>query len=54
MLREAPEIEVATVAKNSREQVRVRLNEYRGNHYVDLRVFTPFGMTTPRARQKRV
>ncbi len=42
-MREAPEIEVATLAKNSREQIRIRLNEYRGAHYADVRVFTPFG-----------
>ncbi len=40
---DAPEIEVATLAKNSREQIRIRLNEYRGAYYADVRVFMPFG-----------
>jgi hypothetical protein len=33
---------VATIQKNASEEVRVRLNEYRGSHFVDLRVFTSF------------
>ncbi len=33
------EILVATIAKNSREEFRLRLAEYHGKHYADLRVF---------------
>jgi hypothetical protein len=34
-----PETPIATITKNSTENLCVRLNEYRGSFFVDLRVF---------------
>ncbi len=43
MLRDTPEIEVASIRKNSSDEVRLRLNEYRGSHFLDIRVFSQWG-----------
>lgn len=42
-MRDASEIDIATVPKNSREEVRIRLSEYHGKPFVDLRIFAEFG-----------
>lgn len=34
---------VATVPKNSREELRVRIAEYRGHTYADVRLFAGMG-----------
>ena len=34
---------IATVPKNSREEVRVALSEFRGAAFVDLRIFADMG-----------
>lgn len=34
---------IAEIAKNSTEHVRVNLDEFRGTHVVDVRVFTAYG-----------
>ena len=39
---DATETLVAVVEKNTTEEVRVRIAEWRGSNFVDLRVFTEF------------
>ena len=43
MSRETSEAPLAIISKNGREQVQVRLGEYRGSHFVDVRIFAPYG-----------
>lgn len=31
---------IATIPKNTLDEVRVSLSEYKGHHYLDIRVFT--------------
>lgn len=33
---------VATIGKNSREEIRVTLDEFKGAQLVDIRIFAPF------------
>ncbi|MBQ0820986.1 hypothetical protein KBI52_12290 [Microvirga sp. HBU67558] len=47
MQRETPETIIATIPKNGSEEIRVRLNEYRRDYYVDLRVFAAFKSDDP-------
>ncbi len=42
-MRDASSIDVATVPKNSREEIRVRLVTYHGVPCIDVRVFSEFG-----------
>ena len=35
-------MEIATIKKNARDEVRVALREYEGHAYVDIRIFTEY------------
>jgi Transcriptional Coactivator p15 (PC4) len=37
--REPLDLHIATVTKNSREEIRVSLKEYKGTRFLDLRIF---------------
>ncbi len=45
---------VATIGKNSLEEVRVTFNEYRGSHLLDVRIFSAFAGDEKRATKKGV
>ncbi len=43
---------IATIGKNSLEEVRVTFNEYRGSHLLDVRIFSAFAGDEKRATKK--
>ncbi len=45
---------IATIGKNSLEEVRVTFNEYRGSHLLDVRIFSAFAGDEKRATKKGV
>lgn len=44
---------IATIGKNSQQEVRVTLSEFRGHHNLDLRVFAAFGGDDERKPTKK-
>jgi hypothetical protein len=50
----APETIVATIGKNSLEDVVISFNEYRGSHLLDVRTFSAFAGKEKRATKKGI
>jgi hypothetical protein len=46
VLRWAPPVVITTIAKNTRESVRVALDHYQGHDLVDVRIVTPLTTET--------
>lgn len=45
---------IATIGKNSLEEVRVTFNEYKGSHLLDVRTFSAFAGEDKRATKKGI
>lgn len=45
---------IATIGKNSLEEIRITFNEFKGSHLLDVRTFSAFGGEDKRATKKGI